>query len=249
MRPRAQGRWSWLQALLLLPLLALSTPAPTETAGSAPAWEVVVPKQLPRGSDGEDAGLVILLSVFGRSFELRLKPDSSFLAPGLKVERIGGSLGEAEVELEPRGCFYSGTVHREAESLAAVSVCHGLSGSFVLPGEEFTVQPLDPDSGASINQPHLVQRWGRTADTRGAAGERVGEHQGAAKTEGPGRIAHPRVTRRKKRFVNEPLYLEMMLVADETLANFYGASLQVRRKGLGRSHRPPQSRPSEHTPW
>ena len=158
--PRAAPRWPPL--LLLLPLLPLLLPpppplargAPARPAGGGPASALVVPTRLPGGA-GE---LALHLSAFGRDFELRLAPDASFLAPEFKIERLGGPGGAAGREQQLRGCFFSGTVNGEPESLAAVSLCRGLSGSFLLDGEEFTIQPQG--AGDSLHRPHRLQRWG-----------------------------------------------------------------------------------------
>lgn len=96
-----------------------------------------------QGSPGQ---VYFRLSAFGRVFVLRLAPDASFLAPGLRVEylrdgRGGGTAGSREVSDGLRGCFYSGTVNGRRESLAAVSLCQGVRGSFVVDGEEYLIQP------------------------------------------------------------------------------------------------------------
>lgn len=158
--PRAAPGWPPLLLLLLLLLLLvlllppLALGAPTRPGEGEPASALVVPTRLPGGA-GE---LALHLSAFGRGFVLRLEPDASFLAPEFKIERLGGSGGAAGGERELRDCFFSGTVNGEPESLAAVSLCRGLSGSFLLDGEEFTIQPQG--AGDSLQQPHRLQRWG-----------------------------------------------------------------------------------------
>ncbi|XP_064433290.1 A disintegrin and metalloproteinase with thrombospondin motifs 8 isoform X2 [Mirounga angustirostris] len=255
---------------LLLPLLLLSLPpppppplargAPARPGARGQASELVEPTRLP-GSAGE---LAFHLPAFGKGFVLRLAPDASFLAPEFKIERLGGSGRAAGGERELRDCFFSGTVNGEPESLAAVSLCRGLSGSFLLDGEEFTIQPQG--AGRSLRQPHRLQRWGPRArlgtpglasseahplpggpewevkgeDRRQERGdeeqekeeveeEEEMEEEGGKEeeTEGAGDLPPPLgATSRTKRFVSEARFVETLLVADASMAAFYGADLQ-----------------------
>ncbi|XP_031299171.2 A disintegrin and metalloproteinase with thrombospondin motifs 8 [Camelus dromedarius] len=249
--PRAAPRWPPL--LLLLPLLLLPPPppplargAPARPGGGGPASALVVPTQLPTGA-GE---LALHLSAFGQGFVLRLAPDASFLAPEFKIERLGGSGGAAGGERELRGCFFSGTVNGEPESLAAFSLCRGLSGSFLLDGEEFTIQPQG--AGDSLHQPHRLQRWGpgRAAaeaqplpgapewevekgegqrQESGAHAHEEDEDEESKEEEAEGASELPPTlgaTSRTKRFVSEARFVETLLVADASMARFYGADLQ-----------------------
>ncbi|XP_020008131.2 A disintegrin and metalloproteinase with thrombospondin motifs 8 [Castor canadensis] len=255
----AAARWPSLLLLLLLPLLlpppplacgALAKPAGSEGLDS----EVVVPKRL-RGSAG---ALSIHLSAFGQDFVLHLAPDASFLAPKFKIERLrdtGGAAGDSDGahkdEQRLRGCFFSGTVNGEPESLAAVSLCRGLSGSFLLAGEEFTIQPQG--AGDSLDQPHVLQRWGLVAhwglvapggDPGFASAEALPLPQGSEwegendeeedegeerkeEAEGASELPPPlEATSRTKRFVSEARFVETLLVADASMDAFYGDDLQ-----------------------
>lgn len=245
--PRAAPRWPPLLVLLLLPPLARSAPA--RPGASGPASELVVPT---RWADGAGK-LALHLSAFGQRFVLRLAPDASFLAPEFKIERLGGSGGASGGEHELRDCFFSGTVNGEPESLAAVSLCGGLSGSFLLDGQEFTIRPQG--AGGSLHRPHRLQRWGPGARRSQAhplprgpefwgvqnvngqrqernhegekeeeeeADEEEGEEEEAGDSELP-----LGATSRTKRFVSEARFVETLLVADASMAAFYGADLQV----------------------
>uniref|UniRef100_A0A8C8YXE5 Peptidase M12B domain-containing protein n=1 Tax=Prolemur simus TaxID=1328070 RepID=A0A8C8YXE5_PROSS len=253
----AAPRWPPLLLLLLLLLPQLARGAPARPGAEGQASELVVPTRLP-GSAGE---LALHLSAFGQGFVLRLAPDDSFLAPEFKIQRLGGPGPEAGGERGPRGCFYSGTVNGEPESLAAVSLCRGLSGSFLLDGEEFTIQPQG--AGGSLAQPHRVQRWG-PGTNRGASGlaaaaearplprgpewevetgerrrqeggddqaekEKEDEEEESEEEEAEGATELPPplgATSRTKRFVSEARFVETLLVADASMAAFYGADLQ-----------------------
>ncbi|XP_037363801.1 A disintegrin and metalloproteinase with thrombospondin motifs 8 [Talpa occidentalis] len=243
-------RWPPLLLLLLLPQFARGAPARPSAEG--PASELVVPTRLP-GSAGE---LALHLSAFGQDFVLRLAPDASFLAPEFKIEHLGGSGGAAGGERELRACFFSGTVNAQPESLAAVSLCGGLSGSFLLEGEEFTIQPRG--AGGSLQQPHRLQRWGPAArqraqgaatagaeahplparpewevekgeDQRQERGDDALEEEEGQEDEAAGASEPPPplgATSRTKRFVSEARFVETLLVADASMAAFYGADLQ-----------------------
>ncbi|KAG8523191.1 A disintegrin and metalloproteinase with thrombospondin motifs 8 [Galemys pyrenaicus] len=253
--PPAAPRWP---ALLLLPLLLLLPPlahgAPARPGAEGSASELVVPTRLP-SSAGE---LALHLSAFGQDFVLRLTPDASFLAPEFKIQHLGGSGGAAGGERELRDCFFSGTVNAEPESLAAVSLCGGLSGSFLVEGEEFTIQPQG--AGASLQQPHRLLRWGPAArqlshggatgateahplparpewevekgeDQRQERGDDVleKEEEDEEEEEAEGASEPPLLlgaTSRTKRFVSEARFVETLLVADASMAAFYGADLQ-----------------------
>lgn len=151
-------------------------------------------------------------------------------------------------------CFYSGTVNGDPGSAAALSLCEGVRGAFYLQGEEFFIQPAPgvateslapavPEEESSARpQFHILRRR-----RRGSGGAKCGvmdeetlptsnsrpesqntrnqwpvpdsTPQGAGKPSGPGSI-------RKKRFVSSPRYVETMLVADQSMADFHGSGLK-----------------------
>ncbi|KAI4529958.1 hypothetical protein MG293_019814 [Ovis ammon polii] len=252
--PRAAPRWPLLLLLLLLLLLPppLAHGAPARPGGRRPASALVVPKRL-QSIAGEVA---LHLSAFGRDLELRLEPDDSFLAPEFKIARLGGSSGAAGSERELRGCIFSGTVNRDPASLAAVSLCRGLSGTFLLEGQEFTIKPQG--AGRSLHQPHLLQRWGhvhpataaqslsrasereaqkgegerqeRRADTAEEEEKEKQEDDEEGQEEEAESSSEPPPTleakSRTKRFVSEDRFVEMLLVADASMVAFYGEDLE-----------------------
>lgn len=260
LRDPTATRWPPLLLLLLqLPPPPLVCGAPAEPGTGAQASELVVPTRLP----GSASELAFHLSAFGQGFVLRLAPDASFLAPEFKIERLGGSSAAAGGEPGLRGCFFSGTVNGERESLAAMSLCRGLSGSFLLAGEEFTIQPQG--AGDSLDQPHRLQRWGpgqRREDPGLAAAEvfplpqglewevEMGDGQGQERsdnkedreqdkeglrkeTQDSRKVPPPFGSKtRSKRFVSEARFVETLLVADASMAAFYGTDLQVGLKSL-----------------
>ncbi|GCB62131.1 A disintegrin and metalloproteinase with thrombospondin motifs 8-like [Scyliorhinus torazame] len=219
--------------LLVLSTLPVLLPClPLGQRDVDPCVVEVIPVRLDetRAAPGLEADLpVYQLRAFGGEFILSLAPDSSFLAPTLRVQRVGRRSGAAPTAsgTELRGCFYSGRVNSSPGSMVAVSLCGGIQGAFYTDtGEEYLIQPASP--GANLSRVHLLQwRWGK----RGGQGEgercTLSELQ-QPRTEpprqeaSPGHAAQPRT----KRFVSEARYIETMLVADHTMLNFHGASLQ-----------------------
>ncbi|XP_066534172.1 A disintegrin and metalloproteinase with thrombospondin motifs 8 [Hoplias malabaricus] len=104
------------------------------------------------------------LTAFGRNFTLSLSPDSSFLSPSMKVYRIKTTFNpkreraRRQVFNEHRGCFFTGTVDFSADSVVAVSLCHGMLGAFISGGEEFHIEPKNFNSGNSTQQTHIIRR-------------------------------------------------------------------------------------------
>uniref|UniRef100_A0AAR2L7V3 Peptidase M12B domain-containing protein n=1 Tax=Pygocentrus nattereri TaxID=42514 RepID=A0AAR2L7V3_PYGNA len=158
------------------------------------------------------------LAAFGQVFALDLKPDSSFVAPTLHIQRIKAKHLPSGEEL--RGCFYSGTVNGDLDSMVAVSLCRGIRGTFVTRGDEYFIQPTA--SGGTFSQPHVVKRrvvassretWKRDLDQaqdddRFLTGER---------DDGK---------RREKRFVSSARYIETLVVADYSMTRFYGDEIK-----------------------
>lgn len=94
---------------------------------------------------GHDSTTRLHLEAFGQQLNLKLQPDSGFLAPGFTLQTVGRSSGSEAQHLDPTGdlahCFYSGTVNGDPSSAAALSLCEGVRGAFYLQGEEFFIQP------------------------------------------------------------------------------------------------------------
>ncbi|XP_042314717.1 A disintegrin and metalloproteinase with thrombospondin motifs 1 [Sceloporus undulatus] len=222
------------------------------------AVALVVPRRL-RGSG------LYLLEAFGESLRLELRPDSSFLAPGLTLQSLGrrpegkeggrdGEGGEAQAQQPSSAgalgrCFFSGSVNRDPASAVALSLCGGMRGAFYLRGEEYLLQPAQgaaaspSDSaallpgegegeGESRLQPHVLRRRPRSSSP--APGTRAkcevdgggeGEEEGQLQVEEPRTRPGNRSTRRK-RFVSSPRYVETLLVADQSMAEFHGSGLK-----------------------
>ncbi|TKS66324.1 disintegrin and metalloproteinase with thrombospondin motifs 1 [Collichthys lucidus] len=180
---------------------------------------------------------VYRLDVFGKELILQLEPDQTFLAPGFVFHIVGSP--ESEPTQEPKtgaepGCFFSGTVNGEEHSAAALNLCHGLRGGFYFQGEEYFIQPLNSsDFVGTEDDVHAIRRRGRAALAEEGSSkcgvnedeERVPKNLEKETSHG-GANADQTAHHRNRRFVSTPRYLEIMLVADQSMAEFHGAGLK-----------------------
>ncbi|XP_030636344.1 A disintegrin and metalloproteinase with thrombospondin motifs 1 [Chanos chanos] len=178
------------------------------------------------------------LDVFGNRMILELEPDQTFLAPGFVFHLVGKPDLEVQPEFDSAKeaqCFFSGTVNGEANSAAALNLCHGLQGGFYVGGEEYFIQPTNKSGNGEPTEDdlHIIRRRGRGhlgEESSSKCGvneeeERVPENQDtnpSPENETPGPKGH----HRSRRFVSTPRYVEIMLVADQSMVEFHGAGLK-----------------------
>ncbi|XP_004675376.1 PREDICTED: A disintegrin and metalloproteinase with thrombospondin motifs 1 [Condylura cristata] len=196
------------------------------------------------------------LDAFGRQLNLELHPDRGFLAPGFTLQTVGRRPGPDAPLPDPSGdlahCFFSGTVDGDPGSTAALSLCEGVRGAFYLRGEEYFIQPApatatvrlssaageEPPAGSPLHLLRRRRRGGgakcgvveeesRPAQAPGPEGEDAGA-QWSPQDRVSTRSGQPSGTGsvRKKRFISSPRYVETMLVADQTMAEFHGSGLK-----------------------
>lgn len=197
-----------------------------------------------------------ILSAFGKDMTLNLVPDTGFLAPSFSVRRVKAtdvsaargspaarkladprSLADQteDGEGDLRGCFYSGNVDRDPNSVVSVSLCSGIFGSFITEGNEYLIEPklrggLGPDS---TQQPHVLKRRTFSAsrgapftfDYAPAEGRAAERGAGGSFTRGGG---DARRGPRRRRFVSAPRFIETLVVADSSMTHFYGDEIKVR---------------------
>ncbi|XP_076130734.1 A disintegrin and metalloproteinase with thrombospondin motifs 8 [Alosa pseudoharengus] len=196
--------------------------------------------------------LSFLLNAFGNKFTIHLNPDSNFVAPTLNVQHVNskhlsallngtkpedifeGDSESLEIGQDFRDCFYSGTVNNNQESVVAVSLCHGIQGSFVTNGDEYFIQPKEhrnETSERSFSQVHVIKR--RVFPVSKDTIKTLYDHMGAVKplvsnsrpTSSHGKT-DAKVTQRQKRFVSSARYIETLVVADSTMTSFYGDEIK-----------------------
>ncbi|XP_046719544.1 A disintegrin and metalloproteinase with thrombospondin motifs 8 isoform X2 [Silurus meridionalis] len=177
------------------------------------------------------------LSAFGRNFTLNLQPDTSFISPSLQVYHIREkdlSTAERQVSVsdltdvrmgktagsELQGCFFTGTVDQNDDSVVSVSLCHGIVGSFILDGDEYQIKPKRFGTGtthSSTEQPHVITRQHLHETLRDALKRDEESSQMSGK---PRRVSSG--SSRRRRFVSVPRFIETLVVADASVSSFYG---------------------------
>lgn len=179
--------------------------------------------------DQREDGTVFRLSAFTQDFSLHLTPDSSFVA-----------LQESE---ELGRCFYSGTVNADPESMVALSLCTGLQGAFSYQGMEYFISEgsagaaAASEQGNSLEKTHVIRRRSRAAHPGAKSASRCGVPPGSLLSPLLDKYKHLNVTGaltdavlkslgRSKRFASVPRFVEVLLVADETMAKFHGDDLK-----------------------
>uniref|UniRef100_A0A1A8PG61 ADAM metallopeptidase with thrombospondin type 1 motif, 1 n=5 Tax=Nothobranchius TaxID=28779 RepID=A0A1A8PG61_9TELE len=181
------------------------------------------------------------LDVFGKQLVLQLEPDQNFLAPGFVFHVVASP--ESRPTQEPQrsgaepGCFFSGTVNGEEHSAAALNLCLGLTGGFYFQGEEYFIQPRNASrlpGGDEDEEVHTVRRRSRASLAEEGSSkcgvsedeERVPRNLEEEEASRGAFKAHQTAHHRTRRFVSTPRYLEIMLVADQSMAEFHGAGLK-----------------------
>lgn len=209
---------------------------------------VLVKVSLKRNGRWQENSQEFQMKAFGQVFTLNLRPDDSFMAPALHVQRVkvnhlsaavNGSGHErvledvlpepGEGEQELRGCFHTGTVNKDEESLVSVSLCRGIWGTFVTRGQEYFIEPVGARTGGArrtISQPHVVKR--RVSSKKPGV-----EAEDEDNTSVKHAIHHSdeyerREHKRERRFVSAPRYIETLVVADASMTRFYGDEIKVK---------------------
>lgn len=210
----------------LLAVLAALGPCSAEPPATA-RQALVRPRRLGAAGGRER----FRLDAFGERLTLELEPDSSFLAPDFTLQYLGGPPPSPSPSSPPPGddlsrCFYSGTVNRDPGSAAALSLCAGMRGAFSLRGRQYLIQPA-PGVGHRLGVHLLRRRRGtRRGDPAAAAARCAVAEPGAEEPEPEGPADAETRSKRKKRFVSSPRYVETMLVADQSMAEFHGSGLK-----------------------
>lgn len=180
------------------------------------------------------------LTAFGRNFTLHLTPDNTFISPALKVYRIKvnpqkrlesasnltdlyKSLNQTEetgAELL-KGCFYTGAVDFNEDSIVSVSLCRGILGSFITDGQEYTLEPKLfglGTYGKSTEQLHVIKRRRFTKSPQ--VSKQLPDIRDDKRM--------IQMSSRRRRFVSTPRFIETLVVGDASLTHFYGDEIKVR---------------------
>ncbi|CAL1570870.1 unnamed protein product [Knipowitschia caucasica] len=162
--------------------------------------------------------VLLKLRAFDENFYLNLEPDSSFVT--------------LESGADFAHCFYSGRVNRDQDSFAALSLCGELRGSFSVGGMEYFISASSAPEHEAGHKTHVIQRRARATPPRETL-SRCGVAPYAPNVsldryKHLGDLEEVSMTRngRNKRFASVPRYVEVLVVADESMAAFHGDDLK-----------------------
>lgn len=196
-----------------------------------------------RAEQMNERHVVFRLSAFKQEFYLHLTSDSSFLAPGNLPPESGSSVSNGSATADLRECFYSGDVNTDPDSFAALSLCKGLHGGFSYKGMEYFISQTKSEDasvyGNSFDRTHVIRRRVRTAHLGGNFTSRCGvtpdtnfnislekyKHMSELETDGFIETVL-KTLGRSKRFASIPRFVEVLVVADESMAKFHGDDLK-----------------------
>uniref|UniRef100_A0A667YK34 ADAM metallopeptidase with thrombospondin type 1 motif, 15b n=1 Tax=Myripristis murdjan TaxID=586833 RepID=A0A667YK34_9TELE len=189
--------------------------------------------------------IVFRLSAFRQEFYLHLTPDSNFLAPSSVPPESGSSASNASAATELRQCFYSGDVNADPDSFVALSLCKGLQGVFSYNGMEYFISLLRSEGasaatyGKAFNRTHVIRRRGRAAHPGGNFTSRCGVAPNTDFNVSLEKYKYMRELEmdgltetvlkslgRSKRFASIPRFVEVLVVADESMDKFHGDDLK-----------------------
>ncbi|XP_029528601.1 A disintegrin and metalloproteinase with thrombospondin motifs 15-like [Oncorhynchus nerka] len=194
-----------------------------------------------------DQLVVFKITAFRQECYLNLSPDSTFIAPDI-TPHSGSLASTSSATTDLNHCFYSGDVNADHESYAALSLCKGLQGAFSYQGMEYFINPLGNErtgGGYTVNterRTHVIRRRGRDRDSSGnTTTNRCGVEPGLTQNL-PGSFEKYKRMKglemdsltetvlkslgRSKRFASIPRFVEVLVVADESMAKFHGDDLK-----------------------
>lgn len=193
-----------------------------------------------------DLHITFRLSAFKQEFYLHLTPDSSFLAADMMPPESGSSASNNSATSHLRECFYSGDVNSDPDSFAALSLCKGLNGGFSYDGMEYFVSLAKSEDKAdtsgyrnSLHDTHIIRRRRRAAQPGGNFTSRCGvapdsnldtslekyKYMGEVEIDGLTETVLETLGR-SKRFASLPRFVEVLVVADDSMAKFHGDDLK-----------------------
>uniref|UniRef100_A0A8C2XA61 ADAM metallopeptidase with thrombospondin type 1 motif 15 n=1 Tax=Cyclopterus lumpus TaxID=8103 RepID=A0A8C2XA61_CYCLU len=178
---------------------------------------------------------VLQIRAFQQEFVIDLHQDSNFIAPSISNQDAFWLSNTDATDL--RQCYYSGYVHADPHSYAALSLCKGVHGAFGFQGWEYFVSPVQNDT-ASAEGAHTIRRRSsnnlKLNSTSRCAVDSDISLQVAQSLEKYKRLQdYNNVTEtmlkkmgRTKRFASIPRYVETLVVADESMVQFHGDDLK-----------------------
>lgn len=189
-----------------------------------------------RAEQMHEKDVAIRLSAFKEELYLQLTQDSSFIAAGNLLPWTDPASSPSDSSADLRKCFYSGDVNEDPYSFAAVSLCRGVQGGFSYGGMEYFITASEDAHGNSWNRTHVIRRQRRSG---GNSTSRCGVTPDANYNVSLEKYKHLRdldrggfmetvlkSLGRSKRFASIPRFVEVLVVADESMSKFHGDDLK-----------------------
>lgn len=178
------------------------------------------------------------LSAFKEEFYIHVTQDSSFIAASNLLHRTDLASSPSDNFADLTECFYSGDVNGDSNSFAAFSLCRGVQGGFSYGGMEYFIAAREDTyaHGTFWNRTHVIRRQRRfggnstsrcwvTPDANYNVSLEKYKHLRDLESRGF-MEAVLKSMGRSKRFASIPRFVEVLVVADESMAKFHGDDLK-----------------------
>ncbi|KAK8389753.1 hypothetical protein O3P69_009031 [Scylla paramamosain] len=191
------------------------------------------PSRTKRDASTADHELHYSLDLDGEEHQVTLRPNTQFVAPHAVVERVrGGQVGGdwGEVIGGRPSCHYHGYVKNHTTSTAALSTCNGLTGFVRTDHEEYLIEPVQDHTPAhpGAPHPHLVYKRSAlpTPESHTCSSDTYeraihARSMWEAEQEKAETSEARRRRRRRKRSVSLERNVEVTVVADKKMVDYY----------------------------
>lgn len=117
-------------------------------------------------------------TAFGHLFHLVLVQDSKFVSPDIKITRVKHNETWREPpNVKVNGCFYSGNVSGEPDSVVSVSLCDGITGYIRTTTGNYFIEPAETTDDHVTPALHTIYRAGQLAEGDKSPGQTQQSHQ------------------------------------------------------------------------
>lgn len=201
--------------------------------------------------DINETSLYYTFTAFNKQLHLHLTPNSDFIAPNLIIERKGVDKNDTWIRSDwekNQHCFHSGIVHGDKDSIVTLSLCESMMGSIFVDNTLYLIQPhpnvTNKKEDDVYDIPHVIYKTEHSPDYYnniktdtssssstshcGMSSDIKGEDITSPYSE------HSNVNSHKKRHKrasavyqgNSEHFVELMIVADDKMAEFHGSDLE-----------------------
>ncbi|XP_040907663.1 A disintegrin and metalloproteinase with thrombospondin motifs 15a [Toxotes jaculatrix] len=179
---------------------------------------------------------LLKIRAFQQELVIDLHQDSNFIAPSISNQDAVW-VSNSDVTTDLSRCFYSGYVNDDRYSYAALSLCKGVHGAFGFQGWEYFISPVQNDT-ASAQSAHIIRRRpsnnlkpnsaSRCAVDSDLSLQVAQSLEKYKRLKDNSNVTETMLRRmgRAKRFASVPRYVETLVVADESMAQFHGDDLK-----------------------